>query len=263
MKPYAAILSARTRMMLQYRGAALGGIGCQLFWGYIRLMIFDAFYRSTTTAPPLDWAQMVSYIWLGQALFALFPWNVDREVQAMIRTGTVAYEMLRPVDLYGLWYSRAVAARLAPTLLRAVPQFLIAGLFFGLRPPASLASGVAWVLATTGALLLAAAFTTLFTISLLWTISGEGLWRLIQAVAPLLSGLLIPLPFFPQWAQPLLNALPFRGLIDVPFRVYVGNIPPEQIGAVLAHQAAWIAALVFLGRRLLAHGTHRLVVQGG
>jgi ABC-2 type transport system permease protein len=151
----------------------------------------------------------------------------------------------------------------APTLLRAVPQFILAGLFFGLGAPASWASGIMWLLTTLGALLLSAAFTTLFTISLLWTISGEGVTRLVPGLAYLFSGVVIPLPFFPDWAQPLLNALPFRGLMDVPFRVYVGHIPPAQVGALLAHQAAWIGALVLFGRWLLARGARRLVVQGG
>jgi len=262
-RPYLSLLSARFRLLLQYRAAALAGIGTQVFWGWIRVMIFEAFYRSSTTPAPMDWSQMVDYIWLGQALFMLLPLGADRDVQTLIRNGTVAYEMLRPVDLYGLWYTRAVAGRLAPTLLRAVPQFVLAGLFFGLDPPVSWASGAAWLLTTLGALLLTAAITTFVTISLLWTISGEGVTRLVPSLAYLFSGVVIPLPFFPDWAQPILNALPFRGLMDVPFRVYVGHIPPEQIGAVLAHQAAWIAALILLGRWLLARGTRRLVVQGG
>jgi ABC-2 type transport system permease protein len=206
---------------------------------------------------------MVTYIWLGQALLGLLPWGVDSDVRTMIRTGTIAYELLRPVDLYGLWYSRAVAARAAPTLLRAVPLFLVAGLFFGLRPPPSWACAAGWVLSTLGALLLSSAISTLVTLSLLWTVSGEGVARLAPMIVNFFSGILIPLPLFPQWAQSVLDFLPFRGLVDLPFRVYMGHIPPEQLGAVLAHQLVWTVALVALGRGILFQGTRRLVVQGG
>jgi ABC-2 type transport system permease protein len=262
-KAYLSVLSARLRMLLQYRAAALAGFGTQLFWGMIRIMIFEAFYRSSSAPPPLPFEQVVTYVWLGQATLALIPWGGDSEVRSMIRTGTVAYEMLRPLDLYALWYSREVAGRLAPTLLRSIPMFVVAGLFLGLRPPPSWGSAAAWGAATLGALLLSAAITTLITISLLWTISGDGISRLIAGVIPLFSGLIVPLPFFPEWAQPALNFLPFRGLMDVPFRVYLGNIPPDQLPAVLAHQVGWVAVLVLLGRWLLARGTRRLVIQGG
>ncbi len=263
MTAYAAVIGARFRMLLQYRAAALAGVATQLFGGLIRVKIFEAFYRSTTAPQPMDFRQVVTYVWLGQAFFALLPWAVDADVRAMIRTGTVAYELVRPLDLYALWYSRALAARLAPTVLRAAPMFVVAGLFFGLEPPPSLLSGAAWVVSAGGALLLSSAFSTLMTISLLWTVSGEGVSRLAPPLVLTLSGMLLPLPLFPDWAQPLLNFLPFRGLVDAPFRVYLGDIGPERLPLVVAHQAAWTFALVALGRFLRARGTRRLVVQGG
>jgi ABC-2 type transport system permease protein len=263
MTAYLAILSARCRTLLQYRAAAVAGLGTQLFWGLLRVMIFEAFYRSTTAAQPMAYSDIVSYVWLGQATLLLLPWNVDRDIQAMIRSGTVAYEMLRPLDLYTFWFSRAVAMRTAPTLLRAVPMFIVAGLFLGLKPPPSWASTAAWIVTTLGALCLSAAMTTLLNISLLWTISGEGIARIIPGAIVIFSGLVIPLPLFPDWAQWFLNALPFRGLMDAPFRVYVGHIPPEGLGAVFAHQMGWTLALILFGRWLLSRGTRRLVVQGG
>lgn len=263
MIPYLAIVSTRFRMLLQYRAAALAGLGTQVFFGLVMVMVFEAFYRSTTTPQPMTYPEVVTYVWLGQAMLGMFPWNVDREIRTMIRSGSVAYEMVRPLDLYALWYSRALATRTAPTLLRAVPMFLLAGLFFGLQPPPSPASTLAWIMATLGALLLSCAFSTLLTISLLWTISGEGMTYLTIAAVSIFSGMFVPLPFFPDWLQPLLNFLPFRGLIDIPFRLYLGHIPPNQALYVLAHQGAWTITLVVTGRLVLSRGIHRLVVQGG
>ena len=48
MRPYWAVFSARFRVLLQYRVAALAGCGTQLFWGLIRMM---SFYESSTAAP--------------------------------------------------------------------------------------------------------------------------------------------------------------------------------------------------------------------
>jgi ABC-2 type transport system permease protein len=110
---------------------------------------------------------------------------------------------------------------------------------------------------------LAAAFATLMTISLLWTISGEGIARLGPAIIFFFSGMVIPLPLLPAWAQPVLEALPFRGLIDVPFRIYMGHLSAHETLRSLAQQVAWVIALVALGRVLVARGTRRLVVQGG
>jgi ABC-2 type transport system permease protein len=265
MSAYLSLFRARFRMLLQYRAAAVAGFGTQLFWGFIKVMIMEAFYRNARGTPPMSYEQVVTYIWLGQAFFMLLPFsaNPDPEVRTMMRSGAVAYELARPLDLYNLWYIRAVAARVAPTLLRAVPMFLVAIPFLGMALPHSLASTAAFAAALLGALLLTSAVNTLITISLLWTVSGDGIARIAPSLAILGSGLIVPLPLFPLWAQRLLDFLPFRGMADAPFRLYMGHLPPAAVFGVVVHQMAWIVAFILIGRALLARGTRNLVVQGG
>jgi len=264
MGPYWAIVSARFRMNLQYRGAAFGGIVTQLFWGLIRVMIFTAFYASTTRPQPMTLPEVITYIWLGQALLGILPWFSDSpEVAAMIRSGTVAYELLRPADLYWFWFARVAGARAGRLIMRAVPQFVLAGLFLGLQAPHSPACAAAWFIAMMLAILLACAIAMVSTISTLWYIAGDGVWQLLPVLVMLCSGAVIPLPFFPDWAQRILDVLPFRGLMDLPFRLYMGHIPPAQALPQLGLGCLWIVALVSFGRWLLSRGTGRLVVQGG
>ena len=97
----------------------------------------------------------------------------------------------------------------------------------------------------------------------LWTIVSDGVDGIVTTLVLVLSGALVPLPFFPRWAQAALDFLPFRGLIDVPFRLYIGHLPPLAVFPLLAHQLAWTLAFVLAGRGLLARGCRRLVVQGG
>ncbi len=260
---YWAVLSARFRALLQYRAAALAGLGTQLFWGLIRVMIFQAFFRSTTAEQPMALDDVLTYVWLGQAFLALLPWNIDSDLRTLIRTGGVGYELLRPVDLYGFWYFRALAWRTAPTLMRGVPLIAFAGIFMGMDAPASWAAAGAFAVAMIGAILLSSAITTLFNITMMWTISGEGVFALVGGGVSILSGMIIPIPLFPEWAQPALNILPFRGVVDTPYRFYLGHVPAADLPLHLAHQLAWVVAIILLGRWLLSRGLRRLVVQGG
>jgi ABC-2 type transport system permease protein len=271
--PYRAVVAARFRVHLQYRGAALAGVFTQCFFGLVRVMVFEAFYRSAPAgaAPPMSHAQMCSYVWLGQAMLAMFPWSTDADLRELVRTGNVGYELCRPVDLYGLWWSRALAWRTAPVLLRMVPMFVISmavlplvGLgSWRLLPPPTLAAAGAWLLCTVGALLLCCAITTLMSISLLWTISGQGVSILLGALTMVCCGLVIPLPLLPRWAQATAELLPFAGIMDLPGRVFTGHIPLPGVPRVLALQLGWAVALIALGRFWLGRGTRRLVMQGG
>jgi ABC-2 type transport system permease protein len=58
----------------------------------------------------------------------MLPWNIDEEFAQKVRDGSVAYDLLRPVDLYAFWYSHTLAYRTAPTTLRAIPLGLLATL---------------------------------------------------------------------------------------------------------------------------------------
>jgi ABC-2 type transport system permease protein len=263
LRPYRSFFAARFRMLLQYRGAAFGGMVTQVFFGLILVMVYEAFYASSDLPQPMSFAEVRSYIWLGQALLALLPWNVEGELRVMIRTGGVAYELLRPLDLYPLWFARTLASRLAPAALRAVPIFALAFAFFGLALPRSPAAALAYLAATIGAVTLGTAITMLFTVSLLWTISGEGITQLGCTLVYVLSGMAVPIPLFPDALRPVIEFLPFRGLVDTPFRLYVGSLPPAAALPLLGHQLAWAAALVAVGALLLRRGLRRLEIQGG
>lgn len=264
MKPHLALLTARFRLLLQYRAAAFAGVGTQLFFGAVMVAVLSAFYAADTRGGhPLALGDVVSYLWLAQAFFSLQPWRADADVRALVTSGGLAYELLRPVDLYTWWFARAVALKTAPVLLRAVPLLLIAGLWLGLKPPVSIEAGLLWLLAIAGAVALSAAFTVLINLSLLWTLSAEGVQVILPVLAMTFSGQLLPLPLFPAWLQPLLAVLPFRGLLDTPQRIWVGGLTGEAVWSALAHQWLWIGALVALGRLALARGLRRVVIQGG
>jgi len=263
MRIYWAIFSARFRVLLQYRAAALAGLATQVFWGFLRVMIFTAFYASSQAQQPMSLGEVITYIWLTQALLLVLPWRPDPEIEQLVRGGNVAYELARPVDLYTLWLARALAQRTAPALLRSVPMVVLAYLAFGMSAPAGPFEALAFGLSLLATVALSAALTTLLSISLLLTLDGRGIHVLTISVVNLMSGAIIPLPLLPEWAQPIAEFLPFRGLMDTPFRLYLGHIAPEAAFAAIAHQVVWAAALIVGGRMILARVMRHIVVQGG
>jgi ABC-2 type transport system permease protein len=262
-RPYVAIFGARFRALLQYRAAALAGLATQVFWGVVRVMIFTAFYAASTAPQPMTLPDVITYVWLTQALLLVLPWRPDADVEQLVRSGNVAYELVRPVGLYGLWFARSLAQRTAPALLRCLPMVVIAYAFLGLAAPAGPASALAFAVSVVAAVVLSAALTTLLSVSILVTVSGRGVHVLTTSVVNLLSGSLVPLPLLPDWLQVVASALPFCGLMDTPFRLYMGHLPPGDALAAVGHQLGWTLALVLGGRWLLARALQRVVVQGG
>lgn len=265
-KAYLAILKLRFAVQLQYRAAAAASLFTNFFFGFVRIMVFMAFYSSSTQAQPLSFEQAATYCWLVQVTFRMLPYTGDREMINLVRTGGIAYELSRPINLYAAWYFRLLAIKIVPTLLAGVPVFIFALMLpepYGMSLPASPMAGLVFAVSLFSALLLGCALTNIVSISALWTVAGDGMELLLGAGAMLLSGQTVPLPFFPDWSQPILRLLPFSGLADIPFRFYVGTIPPSQSLPLLALQVFWIIIIILIGLWLLNAATRRVVIQGG
>jgi ABC-2 type transport system permease protein len=146
MRAYLAIFKLRFALQLQYRAAALAAFITNFFFGLVRVMVFQAFYASSTVIQPLTLEQAVTYTWLTQVTFRTMPWVYEVELINQIRSGNIAYELCRPVNLYFAWYSRLISQRLVPTLLTGVPVFVLAAILpgkFRLDLPLSGAAGAA------------------------------------------------------------------------------------------------------------------------
>lgn len=270
MRPYLAVLTLRLREVSQYRAAAWAGVFTQIVFGFIIFMSIDAFFAADPSRAPMSRDELIAYVWLGQAFLALLPWNIDRDLAAMTRTGTLAYELSRPLDLYALWYFRTLGWRLAATALRSVPllTIVIAFRFVGLEryamtPPPSVGSAVAFVCAMLVAIPLGVALTMLMQVTILWTQSIDGVQRIAPAIIMLCAGMIIPIPVFPRAIQLVLYALPFRGTVDLPYRAYSGSIAPEATIAPILASIAWTVALIALGRLIMLRGFKRIVIHGG
>jgi len=263
MNGYFAILNIRVKMLFQYRAAAFAAICTQLFWGLITVMIYRAFYAGSETSEPITLGQTITFLWLGQSFLRILPWTVDKEIEAQVKNGNVAYELVRPLHLYALWFARAFAHLAAPTAMRCAPVLILAGLFLGLQAPVSLAAGLAFFVSVILAFFLSSSIVTLVMISLFWTISGEGIKRMMPHITVLLSGMVVPLPLFPGWMQPFLSFQPFRGVMDIPCRLYTGVIPAAEAVYYFAFQIAWTLFFIWLGRYCAHRAMKKFVIQGG
>ena len=267
MSKYFSFFKIRVINGLQYRAAAYAGVATQFAWGGMTILMFRAFYNSGHGAFPMTFQALSTYIWLQQALLALFmAWYFDNEIFESIRTGSVAYELCRPMDLYTMWFTKNMATRFSRALLRSLPILVVAAFLpdpFGIRLPATGPAALLFLPSLILGFLVMVAFTMLIYIGGFYTISPLGLRILAMSVIEFFSGAIIPLPFFPEKVQQAVNLLPFASMQNAPYLIYTGYLQGTAIGQTLAIQALWLLGLVSLGHLLMDRALKRVVVQGG
>ena len=267
MRKYISFFRMRLMAGLQYRAAALAGLSTQLVWGAMEVLLYRAFWLEHPERFPMGMEALAAYIWLQQAFLTLFSmWSWEHDLISSVRTGAVAYELARPVDLYGMWMARSLALRLSRALLRMFPVILIALLIpapYGLRLWTGSAVLPLFLLSTVLMLLVVCAYTLLICALTFHLTDPNGIMVLSVAAADLLGGAIVPLPFLPEKLRLFAALSPFGSMQNVPLRIYSGDIPLTDAPAVMGLQVFWILTLVLAGYLLTWSGLRRAVIAGG
>ncbi|WP_299090818.1 ABC transporter permease [uncultured Metabacillus sp.] len=267
MKAYVSVLKLRLLNGMQYRAAALAGVATQFFWGFMYIMIFEAFYLNTIESPPIALKELIIYIWLQQAFLAFIAlWFRDNELFDLITTGNIAYELCRPCGIYGFWYAKLLAQRLSSAFLRSFPILLVAFFLpepYNMTPPPNVLSFVLFLTSLILGLFLLVSISMFIYISVFVTMSPVGSLLIFGVIGEFFAGLIIPIPLMPSWLQNIAYMLPFRLTADFPFRVYSGHIHHHEAIAGILSQLGWLAILVLLGKIAFHKALQKVVVQGG
>ena len=267
MKKYQGVFRVRFINALQYRAAAAAGVATQFAWGFMEILAFTAFYRTNPRAFPMEFSQTVSYIWLQQAFLALFMmWFWENDVAGAIESGSIAYELARPMDLYARWFSQACANRMARALLRCVPILLVAFMVpdpFRLSLPPNFTQFVMFLFSAALSLGVVVAISMLAYVSIFYTLSSTGVRAILTTAVGFLAGEYIPIPFFPPSFRAIVEALPFAAMQNMPLRIYSGNISGVNAFRAIALQLFWLTVLLIIGRMAMNRALKRVIIQGG
>jgi ABC-2 type transport system permease protein len=236
-----------------------------IFLGVI-LYIFFQLWRVTFSETGaqqlggLTLAQMLWYLAMTEAIMLSAP-RISQEVDQDVRTGALAVQLIRPLSYPLARLGMTLGERLVRFGLNAGVGAAIALVFVG--PIRFSAGGLAlFAIALLAAFVLD--FLAMFMLGLgaFWMEDTSGLALLYSRVTMILGGMLMPLELFPDWAQPLLRALPFATIVYGPARMFVH---PEMafLAGLLIRQGIAIA-LFALGVALVYRaGIRRIHSNGG
>jgi len=281
-KPYLSYLKLRMICELQYRTAAVAGMTTQLFFGFVYIMIYLAFYNGSTsvnvseipiisllTGPSttISINQMVTYLWLFQAFFyMIIVRQNETEILDTIKNGNIAYELCKPLYIYYSWFIKIFSKKFIGTLLRFWPIILV-GIFlpypFKLELPVSFISFILFIISFIFALFISSFIILFIHIITFYTLKEKGSMSLIITISELFTGGLIPIVFLPKVLQIIAYFLPFRYVGDLPFRIYNGTLDITTSLINIGMQVIWIIILFIINYKLINNALKKVIVQGG
>lgn len=263
MRLYVEVARSSFRRYLAYRGATLAGLFTNSVFGALLASVYIALYRDRepgATVAGFALTDLVTFVWISQSLIAVVImwgwWDIAQSIQS----GDIVSDLMKPFNYYGYWIARDMGRASAQVLMRGIPTLIIGALLFDMRLPHHGWDLLAFVASVVLAVAVSFGVRFILNITAFWLIDVTGVHAMSVAAVNLLSGMLLPLAFFPRWFEVLANILPFRSMVMSPVQAYLGQ---GNVVVILIGQAAWFLALVLGGLGLLHVATKRVVVQGG
>lgn len=187
-------------------------------------------------------------------------WYLNYPIWSDINKGNLSIYLARPIDYMAFRFFRECGSLTLNSLLGTAGIALI-GTVFGLCDLSVLKVAV-FLLSLAESIVLVFLLQFIVATLTFWTDKIFGIRDVIFHVVQFLSGLVLPLAFFPGWARSALDLLPFKFIYNYPAMVLVQG----DLRAVLREQPCvllWVLGGCLLVRKFFNFGLKRYVANGG
>ncbi|MGC2830635.1 MAG: ABC-2 family transporter protein [Candidatus Acidiferrum sp.] len=207
--------------------------------------------------------QILTYVSVGWILRSFY-WNtIDQEMAYEVIDGKIAMDFIKPVSVQWMWLARAMGESAFRLILLTAPTAIVIALLFPVLPPASKLNFALFLIAAVGSFFIMGALNFIIGTCAIPLTSILALIRAKFWLIELLSGLLIPLSFFPRSLQIISSWLPFEHIANTPLQIYLGRLSLAQTLRLLFIEYFWVAALLLLGHLWWMRATRKITIHGG
>ncbi|WP_223703461.1 ABC transporter permease [Sutcliffiella deserti] len=263
MDKYFEMIRMRFLMMLAYRTNYYSGILIYSINIGAYYFLWQAIYSGKEDIQGLSTIQMTTYVAVAWMARAFYFNNIDREIAQEIKDGKVAIEFIRPYHYLGMKTMQGLGEGIFRLAFFSLPGMVIVALVFPLDFSANVGTWAFFGLSIIFSFIVNTQINLLTGIMTFFLFNNDGLIRAKRVVIDLFSGLLLPISFYPLWAQEVMGFLPFQAISYIPSMIFTEGFAGNEIYEALLLQLVWVLLLVIPIHLLWKLAKKQLIVQGG
>jgi ABC-2 type transport system permease protein len=257
------MIRIRFLTMLAYRLNYFSGILTYVVYTGGYYFLWNAVYGGRATLNGMTAVEMTTYLAISWMTRSFYFNSLDREIADEIKSGAVAIQLIRPYNYLGGKLFSALGEGLFRLLFWMIPGMIVAAWLFPLELPKRLSTYLIWALAAVMAFFVNAMLNAVFGLLTFFLQNAQGLRWAKSLATDLLSGLFLPLTFYPVWFQAVVRWLPFQTISYLPNMIFTGGLSGPQAWAAIGLQVVWVILLAGLTWALWRRARRYMVVQGG
>jgi len=216
---------------------------------------------SETVINGFTYTEMISYVVFSRVVSQLAYCSRSFFLEGMdIRQGNIAINLTKPINYRNKLFANSIGLFFADFLMLFIPLGVIACLVikFGIGGELPHWYNILFFLVSVFLSMgIMDSFEFLIGQSAFVTGSIFGIMIIKDTILNFLSGGMIPLSFFPEWAQMALRILPFSSLLETPTFMLINAYTPMdafiRICIQLGHFVLMYLICLLVNRRMVAH----------
>ena len=263
LKKYLYIVKTQVIKSLTYEFNVYGNILMQTIIMITSAFFWKALYKNQETVSGVGVNDMLIYIVMSSALSVLLFTNVERRIQDSVIKGTVATDMMKPVNLFAVYFAEDVGSVIALLLQNLLPILIIGSLMIKLPVMADIWDLPLFIVSVAESILINWLIAALFGMMAFSAVNINALIQVKKHLIRLLSGSIIPLWFFPEGVSKVLSFLPFIYIYQLPLSIYIGRGERAEILMQMQIQTVWLLILAVVFVIVQNRVTRKVMVQGG
>lgn len=256
-------MKIRLQSALAYRFNVISTILIQCLFMFAMACFWKAAYGETEIVSGVGKQDMFTYTIISVIMGNLMTIGVESRIESSVHSGSVALDMLKPVNIYGIYLAEDLGDMIIAFFQIAVPLLLLDTVIFGFPAPASGVHFILFLLSFCIGYLINWILAALLGMCAFKVISMGPVRNVKGSLITLLSGRMIPLWFFPKGFQTFLETLPFVNIYQLPLGIYIGRYTYEEILFRTGLQFIWCVALWLIFNIVQRKAASAVLIQGG
>ncbi len=257
---YSQLIRFVFKQQFQYRESIWLKIIGNFLWIYIEISIWKALLGFQTKKG--EFQEMLIYICASFAFSLLSYSNVANDLSEKVRSGTIAIDLIRPINLKWYLFWQQLSMNLFRFCFTGLPVLGVVCMLW----PCDSTMGIYVPIALVSALMaIVLVFYIQFVIGLLtfWFKEGTYSRMLVNGLMELFSGRKIPLWYYPAFLVTICKLLPFRYTVYEPIAILLGKYEVFYSIKIICWQCIWIAIFWRLEKVMWNRIKIRIEIQGG
>ncbi|MBQ6966422.1 MAG: ABC-2 family transporter protein [Lachnospiraceae bacterium] len=263
MKKYLYVVKTQIITSMAYEFNVYGNIIMQTIIMITSAYFWKALYKGRDMVGDVDADSMLTYVIMSSVLSVLLITNVERRIERSVDRGTVATDMMKPINIFGVYFAEDIGNILALFFQNMLPIILIGSLMIKVPAMADIRDLPLFIISVAESFLINWIIAALFGMMAFTAFNIDALIQVKKHLLRLLSGSIIPIWFFPPAVQKVLGSLPFVYIYQLPLSIYIGRGSRAEYLSGMKIQFLWLLGLSAVFFYVQSRVVRKVMVQGG